>query len=81
MQKTKKGNLFLASTPVVVLSTILGRTPSIEEYKTAVKGIDLTKFAPPTESLRARQSVKSYMNFIYLKSNKKATPEGLRESL
>jgi aconitate hydratase 2/2-methylisocitrate dehydratase len=31
----------------VVLSAILGRTPTIEEYKVAVKGIDLTKFAPP----------------------------------
>ena len=44
----KKGESLLASTPVVVLSTILGRTPSIEEYKDAVEGIDLTKFAPPT---------------------------------
>lgn len=44
----KKGESLLASTPVVVLSTILGRTPSIEEYKAAVQGIDLTKFAPPT---------------------------------
>ena len=49
----KKGESLLASTPVVVLSTILGRTPSIEEYKTAVKGIDLTKFAPPKDSLSA----------------------------
>ena len=45
----KKGESLLASTPVVVLSAILGRTPTIEEYKTAVEGIDLTKFAPPTE--------------------------------
>ena len=43
----KKGESLLASTPVVVLSTILGRTPSIEEYKSAVEGINLTKFAPP----------------------------------
>ncbi|MEH6477054.1 MAG: bifunctional aconitate hydratase 2/2-methylisocitrate dehydratase [Sneathiella sp.] len=43
----KKGESLLASTPVVVLSTVLGRTPSIDEYKAAVKGIDLTKFAPP----------------------------------
>ncbi|RVT93170.1 bifunctional aconitate hydratase 2/2-methylisocitrate dehydratase [Sphingomonas crocodyli] len=43
----KKGESLLASTPVVVLSTILGRTPSAEEYKNAVAGIDLTKFAPP----------------------------------
>jgi aconitate hydratase 2/2-methylisocitrate dehydratase len=43
----KKGESLLASTPVVVLSTILGRTPSIEEYKDAVEGIDLTRFVPP----------------------------------
>jgi len=43
----KKGESLLASTPVVVLSTVLGRTPSIDEYKAAVKGIDLTKFSPP----------------------------------
>ena len=42
----KKGESLLSSTPVVVLSTILGRTPTIEEYKKAVVGIDLTKFAP-----------------------------------
>ena len=42
----KKGESLLSSTPVVVLSTILGRTPSIEEYKKAVEGINLTKFAP-----------------------------------
>ena len=42
----KKGESLLSSTPVVVLSTILGRTPTIEEYKTAVKGINLTQFAP-----------------------------------
>jgi aconitate hydratase 2/2-methylisocitrate dehydratase len=43
----KKGESLLASTPVVVLSAILGRTPSAEEYKAAVEGIDLTKFSPP----------------------------------
>lgn len=42
----KKGESLLASTPVVVLSTILGRTPTAEEYKAAVAGIDLTKFTP-----------------------------------
>jgi len=42
----KKGESLLASTPVVVLSAILGRIPSIEEYKTAVEGINLTKFTP-----------------------------------
>ena len=43
----KAGESLLASTPVVVLSAILGRTPSVDEYKAAVEGIDLTKFAPP----------------------------------
>jgi len=43
----KKGESLLASTPVVVLSAILGRTPTLDEYKAAVEGIDLTKFAPP----------------------------------
>ena len=42
----KKGESLLSSTPVVVLSTILGRTPTIEEYKKAVEGINLTHFAP-----------------------------------
>ncbi|MNI26381.1 Aconitate hydratase 2 [compost metagenome] len=42
----KKGESLLASTPVVVLSAILGRIPSIEEYKVAVEGINLTKFTP-----------------------------------
>jgi len=42
----KKGESLLSSTPVVVLSTILGRTPTIEEYTAAVEGINLTKFAP-----------------------------------
>jgi aconitate hydratase 2 / 2-methylisocitrate dehydratase len=42
----KKGESLLSSTPVVVLSTILGRTPTIEEYTKAVEGISLTKFAP-----------------------------------
>ncbi|MBB2205362.1 bifunctional aconitate hydratase 2/2-methylisocitrate dehydratase [Gluconacetobacter takamatsuzukensis] len=43
----KKGESLLASTPVVVLSAILGRMPSNDEYKAAVEGIDLTTFAPP----------------------------------
>ncbi|MEO0893117.1 MAG: bifunctional aconitate hydratase 2/2-methylisocitrate dehydratase [Pseudomonadota bacterium] len=46
----KTGESLLASTPVVVLSAILGRTPSIEEYKEAVHGINLTKFAPPQKT-------------------------------
>jgi len=49
--KEKKGESLLASTPVVVLSTILGRTPLIEEYNAAVEGIDLTKFAPPLKDI------------------------------
>ncbi|MCO4748049.1 MAG: bifunctional aconitate hydratase 2/2-methylisocitrate dehydratase, partial [Proteobacteria bacterium] len=44
----KKGESLLASTPVVVLSTILGRTPSMAEYQAAVEGIKLTSYAPPT---------------------------------
>ncbi|MEO0819150.1 MAG: bifunctional aconitate hydratase 2/2-methylisocitrate dehydratase [Pseudomonadota bacterium] len=46
----KTGESLLASTPVVVLSAILGRTPTIDEYKTAVEGIDLTKFSPPQKT-------------------------------
>ena len=42
----KKGESLLASTPVVVLSAILGRTPSLDEYTSAVEGINLTKFSP-----------------------------------
>ncbi|GIZ08811.1 bifunctional aconitate hydratase 2/2-methylisocitrate dehydratase [Flavobacterium sp. UMI-01] len=42
----KKGESLLSSTPVVVLSTILGRTPTMDEYTAAVDGINLTKFAP-----------------------------------
>ena len=49
----KKGESLLASTPVVVLSAILGRIPTMEEYEAAVVGINLTKFAPPKESLCA----------------------------
>ncbi|WP_400261043.1 aconitase family protein [Sphingobacterium sp. SG20118] len=46
----KKGESLLASTPVVVLSAILGRIPNMDEYKAAVEGINLTKFAPiPTK--------------------------------
>ena len=47
----KKGESLLASTPVVVLSSILGRTPTLEEYIKAVEGINLTDFAPPLEQL------------------------------
>ncbi|MBB2163944.1 bifunctional aconitate hydratase 2/2-methylisocitrate dehydratase [Gluconacetobacter sp. 1b LMG 1731] len=53
----KKGESLLASTPVVVLSAILGRMPSNEEYKAAVEGIDLTTFAPPKMTPIDSQSV------------------------
>jgi aconitate hydratase 2/2-methylisocitrate dehydratase len=42
----KKGESLLSSTPVVVLSTILGRTPTLDEYTASVDGINLTRFAP-----------------------------------
>jgi aconitate hydratase 2/2-methylisocitrate dehydratase len=47
----KKGESLLASTPMVVLASILGRFPSLTEYKEAVDGINLTSFAPPKEDL------------------------------
>jgi aconitate hydratase 2/2-methylisocitrate dehydratase len=47
----KKGESLLASTPMVVLSCILGRIPTIEEYKAAVQGINLTDFVPPSADL------------------------------
>ena len=47
----KKGESLLASTPVVVLSAILGRVPTMDEYKSAVIGIKLTKFAPAQRDL------------------------------
>ena len=52
----KTGESLLASTPVVVLSAILGRTPTLDEYISAVKGIDLTKFAPPLAKPTATNS-------------------------
>ena len=50
----KKGESLLASTPVVVLSAILGRTPTHEEYKAAIKGIKLTQFAPPIKKMTSK---------------------------
>ena len=47
----KKGESLLGSTPMVVLASILGRFPTIAEYKAAVEGINLTSFAPPSEDL------------------------------
>jgi len=49
----KRGESLLASTPVVVLASVLGRFPTLEEYKAAVAGIDLTSFTPPEEELTA----------------------------
>jgi len=54
----KKGESLLGSTPLVVLSTMLGRFPTIEEYKAAVEGINLTKFTPPTEALTSAPAVR-----------------------
>ena len=50
----KKGESLLGSTPVVVLSAILGRIPTIKEYKNAVKGIKLTRFAPPLNNMTSK---------------------------
>lgn len=47
----KKGESLLSSTPVVVISTILGRTPTMAEYEAAVDGIVLTKFKPSQKQL------------------------------
>lgn len=47
----KKGESLLSSTPVVVLSTILGRTPTMAEYEAAVDGIVLTSFKPSKKKL------------------------------
>ena len=55
----KKGESLLASTPVVVLAAVLGRTPTIDEYKSAVVGIKLTKFAPPTDAMQSVPKVVS----------------------
>ena len=49
----KKGESLLASTPVVVLSAILGRTPTMKEYIESVVGINLTKLAPPKAKMCA----------------------------
>ena len=54
---TKKGESLLGSTPVVVISAILGRTPTLDEYKAAVKGINLTKFAPPLQKPLGSRSI------------------------
>ena len=39
---------------LVVLSAILGRTPTLEEYKQAIRGIQLTRFAPPLNEMTSK---------------------------
>ena len=53
----KKGESLLGSTPLVVLSTVFGRFPTIEEYQEAVEGINLTDFIPPTEEMTTEPQV------------------------
>ena len=57
----KKGESLLASTPVVVLSAILGRIPTIEEYKVAVSGIKLTQFAPPLKKMTTKPPLPGHL--------------------
>jgi aconitate hydratase 2/2-methylisocitrate dehydratase len=52
----KKGESLLGSTPLVVLSAVLGRFPTLEEYKNAVEGIHLTDFVPPAVELSTEPS-------------------------
>ncbi|MDO6745914.1 bifunctional aconitate hydratase 2/2-methylisocitrate dehydratase [Gilvimarinus sp. 1_MG-2023] len=47
----KKGESLLGSTPLVVLSAVLGRMPTAAEYVAAVRGIKLTDFRPPVEAM------------------------------
>ncbi len=54
----KKGESLLGSTPLVVLATVLGRFPTIEEYKQAVEGINLTDFVPPTQEMSTKYTGK-----------------------
>lgn len=58
----KKGESLLGSTPLVVLSTVLGRFPTIAEYKAAVEGIKLTDFAPPLEEMSTAPELISAVN-------------------
>ena len=44
---------------MVVLATVLGRIPTLEEYKAAVEGINLTDFAPPAEDLSVEPAVQA----------------------
>ena len=52
----KRGESLLSSTPVVVLSAILGRVPTINEYKLVVRNIKLTKFKPPGNNLTLKKN-------------------------
>ena len=52
----KKSESLLSSTPVVVLSAILGRIPNLNEYKDAMKGIKLTKFIPSNRNMITKPS-------------------------
>ena len=52
----KKGESLLSSTPVVVLSAILGRTPTIDEYKLAIRNIELTKFKPSLKEMTSKSN-------------------------
>ena len=52
--KEKKGESLLSSTPVVVLLAILGRIPTIDEYKLAIWDIELTKFKPSIKEMTSK---------------------------
>ena len=60
----KKGESLLASTPVVVLSAIIGRIPSIDEYKAAVEGIDLTTFVPSIKELTSTSALSEINKYV-----------------
>ena len=59
----KKGESLLASTPVVVLSAILGRIPHLSEYLEAVDGIELTQFAPPLKKMTTKPGNGHLLNY------------------
>ena len=59
----KKGESLLASTPVVVLSAILGRVPHLSEYLEAVDGIELTQFAPPLKKMTTKPGNGHLLNY------------------
>ena len=57
----KKGESLLASTPVVVLSAVLGRTPTMEEYRNVVEGITLTQFAPSLRKMTTKPPLPGHL--------------------